>query len=186
MSQVPRHHPERLRFLKDEFLTLSLLGALGRSNTYSTSAPDAVKAKLRRTLRDKLNDVAGRYGHPVDEATHLANIQEVAETITSGFSTCLRKGRFRIGIAQKSLNLYLKYLWCLGEIPAPPHCPFDSVIVSRLPKRLYLDWTLIDTIDDYLTLVRAARDQAGESALAEWELREWTRSRLAEGHGDSR
>lgn len=40
---------------------------------------------------------------------------------------------FRIGSAQKALNLYRKYLWCLGYIPFPPHCPFDATIIDQLP-----------------------------------------------------
>ena len=28
--------------------------------------------------------------------------------------------------------LYLKYLWCLGEICRPPHCPFDRMVIEEL------------------------------------------------------
>jgi hypothetical protein len=53
------------------------------------------------------------------------------------------KNLFRVGTAQKALNLYLKYLWCLGEIKTPPHCPFDRGIIQMLPvsERVKLDRT---------------------------------------------
>lgn len=86
----------------------------------------------RRALRTKLGDLASRYKHPVDDATHANNICEVADAMTAEFASCLRGGRFRIGIAQKCLNLYLKYLWCVGEILTPPHCPFDATMIARL------------------------------------------------------
>jgi hypothetical protein len=163
----------QLRFLRNEFLTLSLLGAFERSNTYSASAPEDVRAKVRHALRSKLEDVASRYKHPVDDSTHANNICEVADAMTAEFAECLRGGRFRIGIAQNCLNLYLKYLWCVGDIPAPPHCPFDATIIARLPNRQQLKWTALDAIQDYMALVEAARAVAGSTSLAEWELKEW-------------
>ena len=36
----------------------------------------------------------------------------------------------RIAQCQKSLSLYLKYLWCYGLIETPPVCPIDRVILS--------------------------------------------------------
>jgi hypothetical protein len=172
-------HTEQKAFLRNEFLTMSLFGALGRSNTYLVvpehlkSAAKDVRAKLRPALRKKLADIATGYSHPVDDAAHLANIREIADMLTLQFSSCLRAGRFRIGIAQKCLNLYLKYLWCVGEIPAPPHCPFDSVVIAQLPKAQRLNWTSIDTMEEYMVLVVAARAVAGKVRLAEWELKVW-------------
>jgi hypothetical protein len=52
----------------------------------------------------------------------------------------------RIGLAQKALNLYLKYLWCLGEIHEPPHCPLDSIVLGQVPGCKDVRWTLIATL----------------------------------------
>ena len=163
----------RNEFLRNEFLTLTLLGALGRSNTYLKSALEEERVELRDKLRAKLKDVGTRYMSPVDDSSHVANICEIADEMTSQFSRFLKRERFRIGIAQKALNLYLKYLWCLGEIPAPPHCPFDSIVIAHLPKERQRPWTSIDKAEDYMALVGAARVIAGESSQAEWELKVW-------------
>jgi hypothetical protein len=88
----------------------------------------------------------------------------------------LKNGRFRIGIAQKALNLYLKYLWCVGLIPMPPHCPFDSSIIGHLPECMNFNWTAIDSIDDYQKLVNSARKKADDKPIAEWELELWLTS----------
>jgi hypothetical protein len=95
----------KLEFLKDEFLTLSLFGGLGRSNTYCSSATDDNKNKLRKSLRNKLTEMAEGYKSPVDDGSHAANICEIADAITKEFSSSLQNGRFRLGIAQKCLNL---------------------------------------------------------------------------------
>jgi hypothetical protein len=62
-------------------------------------------------------------------------------------SFCVRKTSlgelgYKYGVAQKLLNLFLKYLWCLGTIAEPPHCPVDRIIIG---KTCYKDknWTEI-------------------------------------------
>jgi hypothetical protein len=72
--------------------------------------------------------------------------------------------------------LYLKYLWCIGLIPEPPHCPFDSIIISHLPKSSAKNWTALDNIGDYLCLVRAAQNVAQDKTLSQWELLQWSKS----------
>ncbi len=164
---------KNIRFLKNEFLTLSLFGALGRSKTYRETVSEKKRADFRSALRKKLENIASRYGQRVDDATHLDNLCEIADDMTLRFSNLLKNGLFRIGIAQKCLNLYLKYLWCAGKIPEPPHCPFDSVVIAHLPRKLRLNWTEIGTIQEYEQLVNAARTVAGNKSLAEWELSAW-------------
>lgn len=163
-------------FLKNEFLTMSVLGALGRSNTYSRFASEKEKAAFRIALREKLRDIGDRYISRMSEEEHLSNIKKIADDLTSDFSHCLENGRFRIGIAQKALNLYLKYLWCVGLIPMPPHCPFDSIIISHLPECKALSWTVLDSIDDYKKLVNSALKKTGGKSIAEWELEIWLKS----------
>ncbi|MFH1079442.1 MAG: hypothetical protein V1766_04130 [Pseudomonadota bacterium] len=167
---------EKDTFLRNEFLTMSIFAALGRSNTYSKSASETSKSLFRNALREKLCEIAWRYNSPITEEWHLSNIAELSDNLTSKFSDCLRNGRFRIGIAQKALNLYLKYLWCAGLIPLPPHCPFDSIVIGHLSGCGDLNWTSIDSNEDYLRLVRAAENIAQSKTLSEWELKVWGES----------
>lgn len=163
----------RNRFLRNEFLTLSLFGALQRSNTYQKNTPDKTRNDLRKALRKKLNELATRYEVLVTEEEHISNIDELARELSSGFSHCLKGGRFRIGIAQKALNLYLKYLWCIDVIPVPPHCPFDSIVIQHLPGCDDISWTNLDEVEAYKRLVAVAKQQAGGKSLSEWELEMW-------------
>jgi hypothetical protein len=168
--------PHTESFLRNEFLTMSVLGALGRSRTYSESATEDAKALFRDGLRKELDEISRGYRSTVKEQEHLSKIEQLSDSLSGQFSDCLRGGRFRIGMAQKALNLYLKYLWCTDLIPIPPHCPFDSVIISHLPSCSDLNWTSIDAIEDYQRLVGAARNEADGKALAQWELEIWTDS----------
>jgi hypothetical protein len=162
------------KFLRNEFLTMSVNGALGRSNTYIESASEADKNRVRNALRKKLDDISRAYSSPASDEAHLSNISELSSELSTKFSHCLKKGRFRIGISQKALNLYLKYLWCVNAISLPPHCPFDSIVISHLPDCGHLKWTSIDDIKDYQALVEAAQKKANGMPLPEWELMIWT------------
>lgn len=106
-------------YLRIEFLSLTVNGALGRSNTYSESATDAEKSKFRDSLCMELLKCEKLYLKRVSEADHLKSIIDLSTTLSQRFSPCLKGGCFRIGIAQKALNLYLKYLWCIGIIEEP-------------------------------------------------------------------
>jgi len=167
---------EKENFLRNEFLTMSLLGALGRSRTYSKSATEEAKNRFRNALREKLDEVSILYKSGVTEEEHLLNIEDISNVLTSQFHHCLRNGRFRIGIAQKALNLYLKYLWCVNLISKPPHCPFDSIVIKYLPNCSDLSWTSIDTIEEYLRLVQDAQREAKGMSISKWELKVWTNS----------
>jgi len=74
----------------------------------------------------------------------------------------------------------LKYLWCLGDIPVPPHCPIDRGIIDQLdiPKqeRKKYDWTKLDKIEDYRHLIGLCCKKAKmgkRESIAEWELAIW-------------
>jgi hypothetical protein len=76
-------------FLINEFLTMSLFGALGRSNTYTGSVSENDKSIFRNALREKLSAIGSRYDVTVTEETHLSNIMELADDLTLKFSHCL-------------------------------------------------------------------------------------------------
>jgi hypothetical protein len=108
---------------------------------------------------------------PVIDEQHIDNLKKLKEKMTTEFNNILFGNGFRVGIAQKALNLYLKYLWCLGKITKPPHCPFDSTIISELHRND--KWTEMDCIDEYKLLVESAKQAANTKSLAVWELTIW-------------
>lgn len=158
------------RYLRDEFFGLVLSATVQRAGIYSSDAKQSDRELFRGGLRKALHRLAAQYGNPVSDAVHCRNIQSLADQISSNHGAALRGKRFRIGPAQKALNLYLKYEWCADWIPAPPHCPFDAVILSRVPRMRDVRWTRMDTIREYQDMVSAAREQAMGASLADWEL----------------
>jgi hypothetical protein len=163
-------------FLTAAFLSLTLMATLRRSKTYREGVNEADRARLKDTLRKRLTELAQQYTISVGEDRHIENIQHLSNDLSKEFALILEEGRFRIGSAQKALNLYLKYLWCAEQIPAPPHCPFDSVIIDQLDDCDHINWTDLKDIEDYNRLVAAARAKARNTPLAQWELEIYNRA----------
>jgi hypothetical protein len=140
---------------------------------------DERKVALRMKLADELRLLSKNYVKTVIDDAHCKNIVKLADTLTCEFKGLgiLRNNRFRIGIAQKALNLYLKYLWCFGDIVTPPHCPIDRRIIGILgltsKERGKYDWTKLDDIEKYKILIEKCRSQAEKTPVAEWELNKW-------------
>lgn len=90
----------------------------------------------------------------------MKNILEIAE-----------KTGVTFGVAQKLLNLYLKYLWCLGEIDTPPHCPVDSriLVTVGLPN---VRWSKMDkgVYKNIIARIKEVADESGFANMSEWEL----------------
>src|SRR5271157_2498577 len=107
------------RFIEHEVMALAIQGAFHRANVYDPTALDESKREeLRHRLASLLRDFASQYVSPVTEEQHKINITKIADDLSSEFSGrgILYKDRFRIGIVQKALNPYLKYLWCLDKV----------------------------------------------------------------------
>jgi len=163
-------------FLHDQALLGAITASLQRSSVYKPGVSETNRAALRKALRTSLVETVRSYTMPVSEETHVNNISALAQRVSAECGPCLADGHLRIGIAQKALNLYLKYLWCYGCIPTPPHCPFDSRVISRLPNQTSVCWTRLDDLDAYRSLVRAAEQVAGGQSLSIWELHAYQRA----------
>ena len=112
-----------------------------------------------------------RYLNPVDEEEHIENIKQITQ-YTEVNKDILKNGKLNFGISQKLLNLYLKYHWCMGLIPTPPHFPVDSIIQKKLNLKV-IPWTKMNNDEDYRRIIDSARKNLKKHncvSLAELEL----------------
>lgn len=163
-------NPDQRAFILGQVFAMSMMATAQRGQLYSEGASVEERQKLRATLRATLEQVSAAYMNSISDSDHVKLIVHTATTISSAHPKALRAGRFRIGSAQKVLNLYLKYLWCIGEVAMPPHCPFDSIVLAAIPGCQQVRWTQFDSADEYERIVDAAKTIAGGLPLAEWEL----------------
>lgn len=170
------------KFLRNEFQTLSILGAFGRGKVYPENeikkGKDARHNEVNKDVRERLDLLATQYETScASDYIHCTNISKLTDGLTHHFGNYFRDQQFRIGIAQKLINLYLKYLWCIDVIPEPPHCPFDNKVLDQLPGFKTVNWTQITDINTYEKIVNAARVEAKKQnkSLSQWELDLWSK-----------
>ena len=169
-------------FLKQETLALSVMGALSHNPTYRKNVGENERKAFRECLRRCLSSRLEEYqAKSVCEGRHVAIIEALSATLSERHQEILLDGKFRIGTAQKALNLYLKYAWARKIIPEPPHCPLDSNVLANIkkcPRSAQCQicrkktWTKICTTHQYLHFVERAREAASARglSLACWEL----------------
>ncbi len=161
-------------FLRDEFFNCTIRGAFQRAYVYKAEANENGKENFRQSLRSSLEQLEAHYREPVSDEDHFRNVETLSGELSANHAEVLVEGRFRIGIAQKVLNLYLKYLWCIGKVSTPPHCPFDAYIIGELPG-VSDKWTRMDSLERYREWVSAAKEKAGATSLARWEIETFSR-----------
>jgi hypothetical protein len=161
--------PQR-RFLEDELFQLTLGAVVQRGKVYRPDLSEKERRSLHGPLRTALGELSAAYERPVSDEVHVNNIVALADRVSTLCGSILADGHFRTGSAQKALNLYLKYRWCLGWCVEPPHCPFDALVLAHIPSWVGASWTALDSVEDYRRLVIAARGCAAPESLSMWEL----------------
>jgi hypothetical protein len=139
------------------------------SSTAPTSKNDQ---RLSDHLLDYLLDeVIPEYAVGVEEEQHYKHIDDLIVRANSAGSRVLGELGYKYGVAQKLLNLFLKYLWCLGTIAEPPHCPVDRIIIGETRDK-DRNWTEIVRRSEYQEIIEDIRRLANLKgrSIAWWEL----------------
>lgn len=179
-----------IRTMKEEFIfgevwLLTVTAAFQRANIYNSDYNEKdfedkkkdFKKELKKLIIQKSEEYCDRV---ISEADHLKNIEEISTSLTN-YSAILRGGKLNFGISQKLLNLYLKYLWCLGLLKlAPPHFPVDRKIQIDLGITNPCSWTAMSDKNEYLNVIEIARralpKYPGINNIAELELKLFKRN----------
>jgi hypothetical protein len=156
--------------IKGSLWQVTVYAAFQRAKVYSKDATDADRKGVKQLLEKEINKKLAKYSTPVSEKAHVSNISSIAKAINKRWSASLINESIPIGVVQKAFNLYLKLMWCLHEIPEPPHCPIDKVIIDKLPHKHRTSWTKIRDLETYKGLVNELKKIAGGQSLAVWEL----------------
>jgi hypothetical protein len=165
-------------FLNNEVLMLSLNGGFQRVSIYrSGKISEKQKTELRNFIKKKVYSIyrCSYKSERVSCDDHVENLCKLKKSIDDKFDFILNNEEIIVGVVQKILNLYLKYQWCLGDCPEPPHCPLDRQIISKLNLQKEVKWTNINDIDTYRYLVDKAKDIACPKSISQWELEVFTR-----------
>lgn len=169
------------QYILDELWILAWNASVQRASLYKSGAwkdkrskINSFKEKIKSFLRD---EILPRYKDVIDEEKHLDNISKLITFANNSDNGILGQEGYKFGVAQKLLNLYLKYYWCIGEIKEPPHCPVDRIVISQTEFRGKINWTQISNKNEYMMVIEAIRELASNYnvSIAQWELQNYKR-----------
>ena len=168
------------RFIFDEVLVMAWAASVQRANIYNKSekisSTDSLSFRLA-VLEFVDLCLLEKYKSKISENLHITNIEWLVTFGTKHGGSLLSPDGYKFGVAQKLLNLTLKYLWCLGHILEPPHCPVDRIVISKTSLRDKVNWTEILSADKYKDVIEAIRSTANKKnmSIARWELMHYGR-----------
>ena len=165
------------KYLRNELWVLTVAGALGRSGTYRTGASGENKILFKSSIRVYLDtQLLRRYVKGgMSDARHLANIEALC-LHANAHKRVLLAGHLRFGVAQKLLNLYLKYRWVIGDIAEPPHFPVDRQIQIITKYSPIVSWTNDMDQEQYMSVIDHVRKKERRMSIARYELKEFSRT----------
>lgn len=168
------------RFIYRDVTILAWGASVQRAKLYNPALPrkDRDSDKFRTDVLTFIEtSLLPKYETKCSEDNHVQNIQCLVDFGTTAGGNLLGSDGYKFGIAQKLLNLLLKYLWCLGHIAEPPHCPVDRIVLAKTTLRDKLNWTEIKTAAKYNEAISAIREVAKTAnlSLPEWELQFYSR-----------
>lgn len=154
-------------FINNEIWMLTYGASFQRAYAYVDNASEETKGYFKNKTSGLIENMLYQYKNGgVSDAQHVSNIKEVSAN-SQNFYEIFIGGQINFGIAQKMLNLYLKYQWCLGNIAEPPHFPVDRIIQQKLNESAKLynhnqinlePWTRFKDEIHYLKVVNHARE----------------------------
>jgi hypothetical protein len=172
---------KKTEYLVRELWILAWNASVQHASLYKAGAWQNQRDQVNAFKRKVIDYIRGRiipqYKEAVDGLHHCENIRSIIAYANEVDAGVLGKNGYKYGVAQKVLNLALKYYWCLGQIKEPPHCPVDKIVIDKTSFRGKVNWTQILTEKEYLDIISAIRALAEKenSSIAQWELDNYER-----------
>lgn len=174
---------EKIDFITKELWILAWGASVQRANLYgektaTDSSSTTTQTKFREDVVKFLTDkIMPQYVEGCTEEQHYANIDALINYANSVNPGILGKAGYKYGVAQKLLNLAIKYYWCLGLISEPPHCPIDRIIISKTRHNGKINWTQITKRTQYEEVIEEVKGLAKAKGLSipQWELKYYSR-----------
>jgi hypothetical protein len=172
---------KKAKYLEGELWILAWNASVQHATLYKSGAWQNQRDQIAK-FRDKLiefitRNIIPQYTATVEESRHCENIRALMDYANQIDTGVLGKDGYKYGVAQKILNLALKYYWCLRLVKEPPHCPVDKIVIDKTSFRGKVNWTQIVAEPEYLNIISAIRSQAEKDncSIAQWELNNYER-----------
>ena len=159
-----------------------------------TQIPDtqSIRARASIVVRSFLTRLVESTGVVSDQAAFDERHRDASTELCSTYSGA-GFPEFRVGQAQKWLNMALKYVFVFGEDRLPgyaqvfglAHVPIDNIILDRLRTygvpRLATTWSRVNSYEEYMGVQRWLRSAFPDSAPLAVEFHLWQNPRSPDG-----
>lgn len=163
----------KLEYLVRELWILAWNASVQRADVYGggvKSGSEEVRPFRENLISYLCSEVIPKYrDHAVNDLEHYQNLDEFVAYANSVGRQVLGQFGYKYGVAQKLLNLALKYYWCLGLVTEPPHCPVDRIVIDKTTYR-GANWTEIRQRSEYQAIIEDIKRRAVPQSAALWEL----------------
>ena len=158
---------------------MAVNAAVQHNLLYSRNVQTLQRSVIRSYWGDCLDEIGGEFKKDVPIHTYEYIIEQLKAGMNRKFGNAFLSGSvhgsmFRVSHAQKSISVFIKHLWCLGEIPEPKICPIDRVVLKQTKARLSKDlaWGYVNTIEEHRVKFKYVLEAAAVEKLsvARWEL----------------
>ena len=173
---------DKLQFVTNELWILAWAASVQRAKLYMDKAASDPSSKVANKFREDVikfltERIIPQYVDGCTEEQHYRNIDTLIAYANEVDPGILGEAGYKYGVAQKLLNLALKYHWCLGLVSEPPHCPIDRIIISKTRHSGKINWTQITKRSEYKEVVEEVKLLAGGKGLSitQWELKYFSR-----------
>jgi len=160
-------------FIIRELWILAWAASVQRAKLYKKGNENPKTNAFRKKIIDYLSsDIIPEYKNDLTENKHYSNIDKLIKFANNNNFGVLSDAGYKYGVAQKLLNLVLKYHWCLGLIKEPPHCPVDRVVIDSTKYKGKINWTQITQKSEYQKIIEEIKRLAQNINLSIplWEL----------------
>ena len=169
---------EKQKFIISELWILAWAASVQRAKLYQEGVDSLSKEAIK--FREDIMEFAeknliSQYADGCTEEQHYENIEKLIAFATKTNPGILGKDGYKYGVAQKLLNLALKYHWCLDLIKDPPHCPVDRIVINKTKFKNKINWTQITQRQQYQQVIEAIKVAAKTDSIAKWELESYRR-----------
>ena len=166
---------EKTEFVINELWILAWSASVQRARVYGEKNDSGqFREDVIKFLTEK---IIPQYIEGCTEEQHYNNIEALIDHATKVGPGILGESGYKYGVAQKLLNLALKYYWCLGLVSEPPHCPIDRIIISKTKFNGKINWTQILRRSQYEKVIEEVKVLAQRKGLSipQWELTHFSR-----------
>ena len=154
-------------------LSSSIKAAVQHNKLYANNVPVSRKKYIRDYWGTCLEEIGWEFKKKVSIKNYEKLIQGLQLQMNREFGEEFANGvinvsMFRLSHAQKSISVYIKILWCMGQIQEPEICPVDRIILSKTKARnsnLVL-WGYVNTIDEHRNKFKYIQDAAELSKMS--------------------